>query len=124
MSEEQKPPEHALEKIPRLGEREPKAGDIILAMIQTAKGEQLVEEAAEGLKGIGAGFKTMQESKLEAIRAQVAVTRLETWLRYGMMAFIILGAGFLEFRGHLDATIAGLLGTALGYLFGRETKKG
>ncbi len=42
--------------------------------------------------------------------------------RYVLMALVIATAAGLKLVGALDSTIVGLLGLALGYLFGRANK--
>jgi hypothetical protein len=58
----------------------------------------------------------------EGNRAQQKRDTAELHWRFGLMALIIAMAVGLASFGKLDSTIVGLLGLALGYLFGKGDK--
>ena len=54
--------------------------------------------------------------KVRQLELQHSTWRLQMWLQYGVLTLAVVGIMFLAWNGKLDATVATLLATLLGYV--------
>lgn len=61
------------------------------------------------------------EQTIEQLRSQSRSWRIGIVMQSALAAVVIVSAVVLAWRGRMDATIAGFLGVALGYILGKKT---
>jgi hypothetical protein len=102
-----------LEKVELDEEVEDSAGNgwaaLLLGFLGTPAGQALNEKVADWVGSHNDGNRAEQKRESAGLH----------W-RFGLMAFVIVLAVGLRAFDKLDSTIVGLLGLALGYLFGRQ----
>lgn len=94
----------------------------ILDYLQSEPGNDLVKYAINL-------WTTLQQATLTAtsqqrhleIEKQHASWKLGVIVQSSLAAIVIVSAVLLAWKGHMDATAAGFLGVALGYILGRKT---
>jgi len=115
----------ANELLPPATEEE-QAGESPLTFLEYLDSER-GHEIAKSVLGL---WKELQQATLgsksdetkEQLRRQHEAWRLGVTLQTALGAVVIITAGLLAWHSKMDATIAGFLGVALGYVLGRRTE--
>jgi hypothetical protein len=70
---------------------------------------------------LGLGPQYVDFCRQQQLRRNHEAWRLGVTMQTGLGAGVIITAGVLAWHSKMDATIAGFLGVALGYVLGRKT---
>jgi ferric-dicitrate binding protein FerR (iron transport regulator) len=121
MTDEIKQPEQS-EVLPPEGEKSEESPFTFLEYLDSDRGHEI----AKTVLGL---WKELQQATLgsksdetkEQLRRQHEAWRLSITMQTALGAVVIITAGVLAWHSKMDATIAGFLGVALGYVLGRKT---
>jgi ferric-dicitrate binding protein FerR (iron transport regulator) len=121
MADEIKKPEQS-EVLPPEGEKNEESPFTFLEYLDSDRGHEI----AKSVLGL---WKELQQATLgsksdetkEQLRRQHEAWRLSITMQTALGAIVIITAGVLAWHSKMDATIAGFLGVALGYVLGRKT---
>jgi len=110
------------EVLPPEGEKPEESPFTFLEYLDSDRGHEI----AKTILGL---WKELQQATLgsksdetkEQLRRQHEAWRLGVTLQTALGAVVIITAGVLAWHSKMDATIAGFLGVALGYVLGRKT---
>lgn len=95
--------------VAKIPDNQPGIFALVTSFLATPAGAALNEKLAQWVGGLSDGQKAKQDREAWAEKA-----------RFVLMGLVLVVAATLQLVGKLDSAIVGLLGLALGYLFGRQ----
>jgi len=121
MTDEIKTPEPS-EVLPPQGEDTEESPLTFLEYLDSDRGHEIAKSVLGLWKELQqATLGSKSEETKEQLRRNHEAWRLGITLQTGLGAVVIITAGVLAWHSKMDATIAGFLGVALGYVLGRKT---
>jgi ferric-dicitrate binding protein FerR (iron transport regulator) len=93
-----------------------------LEYLDSDRGHEIAKKVLELWKDLQqTTLGSKSEETKEQLRRQHEAWRLGVTMQTALGAIVIITAGLLAWHSKMDATIAGFLGVALGYVLGRKT---
>jgi|SRR5579871_727602 len=121
MADEIKQPEQS-EVLPPEGDKSEESPFTFLEYLDSDRGHEIAKSVLGLWKELQqATLGSKSEETKEQLRRNHEAWRLGITMQTGLGAVVIITAGVLAWHSKMDATIAGFLGVALGYVLGRKT---
>lgn len=110
------------EVLPPEGEKAEESPFTFLEYLDSDRGHEIAKKVLELWKDLQqTTLGSKSEETKEQLRRQHEAWRLGVTMQTALGAIVIITAGLLAWHAKMDATIAGFLGVALGYVLGRKT---
>jgi len=110
------------EVLPPEGERDEESPFTFLEYLDSDRGHEIAKEVLSLWKELQkATIGSKSDQTKEELKRHHDAWRLGILMQTVLAGIVIVTAGILAWHSKMDATIAGFLGVALGYVLGRRT---